>query len=66
MGRNAKQLVEAGRRAGVEIGLFFARKANKALSLVDEIVRLGHGVDVAGQAGCSRRCNAASQVGGSF
>ena len=50
MGRNAKQLVEAGRRAGVEIGLFFARKANKALTLVDEIVRLGHGVDVAGEA----------------
>ncbi len=44
--RNADELVSAGRAAGVEVGLFFARKANKALALVDEVVRLGHGVDV--------------------
>lgn len=50
IGRNAEELVAAGRLAGVEVRVFFARKANKALSLVDEIVRLGHGVDVASEA----------------
>ena len=47
--RNAGELVDAGRDAGVGVGLFLARKANKALSLVDEIVRFGHGVDVASE-----------------
>lgn len=49
LGRNADELVAAGRSAGVPIGLYFARKANKALSLVDEVVRRGHGVDVASE-----------------
>ncbi len=47
--RNADELVEAGSRAGVQVELFFARKANKALSLVDEMLSSGHGVDVASE-----------------
>lgn len=45
--RNAAELVEAGRVRDVDVRVFFARKANKALSFVDEAIRAGHGVDVA-------------------
>ena len=47
--RNAEELVTAGARQQVPVELRFARKANKALALVDEIVELGQGVDVASE-----------------
>ncbi len=47
MARNATELTHAAARAGVELSVYFARKANKALSLVDEALRLGLGVDLA-------------------
>jgi diaminopimelate decarboxylase len=47
MARNADQLLAAAVGAGVDLRIFFARKANKALSLVDEALHLGLGVDVA-------------------
>lgn len=47
--RNAAELVDAGARHGVEIGVFFARKANKALALVRAASDAGHGVDVASE-----------------
>ncbi|KAA9393261.1 Y4yA family PLP-dependent enzyme [Kocuria coralli] len=43
---NAAEVVEAGRRQGVAVRVFVARKANKTLGLVDETRRLGHGIDV--------------------
>ena len=46
---NAAELADAATARDVEMRLFFARKANKALALVDEAVRLGHGVDVASE-----------------
>jgi len=49
MGRNAEELTDAASRAGVALSLYFARKANKALSLVDEARRLGLGVDLASE-----------------
>jgi diaminopimelate decarboxylase len=49
MARNAAELQHAAAGAGVELGIFFARKANKALALVDEALRLGLGVDVASE-----------------
>jgi diaminopimelate decarboxylase len=49
LGRNAAELTSAADARGVPLRLFFARKANKALALVDEAVRLGHGVDVASE-----------------
>ncbi|MGE3140573.1 MAG: Y4yA family PLP-dependent enzyme [Thermoleophilia bacterium] len=49
MARNAAELADAASRAGVELGIFFARKANKALSFVDEARRLGLGVDLASE-----------------
>ncbi|MFV8382329.1 FAD/NAD(P)-binding protein [Corynebacterium hindlerae] len=45
--RNAQELVVAGQDHDVEIRVFFARKANKALTFVDAIHQAGHGVDVA-------------------
>lgn len=45
--RNCAELVAAGADAGVETRVFFARKANKALTFVDAIRDAGHGVDVA-------------------
>ncbi|MFP7365303.1 FAD/NAD(P)-binding protein [Corynebacterium callunae] len=45
--RNCAELVDAGADAGVETRIFFARKANKALTFVDAIRDAGHGVDVA-------------------
>ena len=49
LGRNAAELTEAAAARGVPLRLFFARKANKALALVDEAIRLGLGVDVASE-----------------
>ncbi len=49
MGGNAAELSAAARAAGVPLGIFFARKANKALALVDEARRLGLGIDVASE-----------------
>lgn len=43
---NAQELIEAGRRREVPTRVFVARKANKALAVVDEAHRLGHGIDV--------------------
>lgn len=47
--RNAGELMCAATDAGVELKIFFARKANKALALVDEARRLRFGVDVASE-----------------
>ena len=47
--RNAAELVDAGRAAGVDVRVFFARKANKALAFVDALAAAGHGVDVASE-----------------
>ncbi|MDO9410051.1 Y4yA family PLP-dependent enzyme [Patulibacter sp.] len=49
MGRNARELQDAAATHGLELGIFFARKANKALALVDEAARLGLGIDVASE-----------------
>ncbi|HEY5196637.1 MAG TPA: hypothetical protein VIJ51_06375 [Solirubrobacteraceae bacterium] len=49
MARNAAELAAAAAAAGVELAIFFARKANKALAFVDEALRLGLGVDVASE-----------------
>jgi diaminopimelate decarboxylase len=49
LGRNAAELQEAAADRDVPFRIFFARKANKALSLVDEAKRLGLGVDVASE-----------------
>lgn len=47
--RNVEELVRAGRDAGVETRIFFARKANKALAFVDTVRDAGHSVDVASE-----------------
>lgn len=47
--RNAGELVEAGRQAGVDVRVYFARKSNKALAFVDAAAGAGHGVDVASE-----------------
>ncbi len=49
MGHNAAELTDAAARVGVDLGIYFARKANKALSFVDEARRLGLGVDLASE-----------------
>ncbi|MFA4927677.1 MAG: hypothetical protein WC558_04120 [Patulibacter sp.] len=50
LGRNAGELTNAAREAGVDdVRVFFARKANKALAFVDEARGLDLGVDVAGE-----------------
>jgi len=49
MARNAGELRSAGADAGVDLAIYFARKANKALCLVDEARRLGLGIDLAGE-----------------
>ena len=49
MGRNAAELAAPAAERDVAFRIFFARKANKALALVDEAKRLGHGVDVASE-----------------
>jgi len=47
--RNAGELRAAVTLAGVDLKVFFARKANKALALVDEARCAGLGIDVAGE-----------------
>ncbi len=49
MARNAAELQRAAAPFGLDLAIFFARKANKALCLVDEARRLGLGVDLAGE-----------------
>ena len=49
MGRNAAELTAAASARGLELRIFFARKANKALALVDEAMSLSLGVDVASE-----------------
>lgn len=49
MARNADELAGAAAAHDVPLELFFARKANKALALVDEANHLGLGVDVASE-----------------
>jgi diaminopimelate decarboxylase len=49
MGRNLADLRAAARVHGLELGIYFARKANKALGLVDRALELGAGVDVASE-----------------
>ncbi len=48
MAGNIAALRAAGRERGIELGVYFARKANKCLSLVDEAVE-DAGVDVASE-----------------
>ncbi|WP_024793937.1 hypothetical protein [Tomitella biformata] len=43
---NAAALVAAGAELGVTVRICFARKANKALALVDQAAAAGHGIDV--------------------
>lgn len=47
MARNIDELVNAAVQRGVDFRVFVARKANKALGLVDAAHAAGHGVDVA-------------------
>ncbi len=47
--RNADELGAAAQAAGVDVRIFFARKANKTLALVDEAGRHGLGIDVASE-----------------
>jgi diaminopimelate decarboxylase len=49
LGRNAAELHRAAASAGVELRIYFARKANKALAFVDEAWRLGLGIDLASE-----------------
>ena len=49
LGRNAAELEQVAARHRVDFKMFFARKANKALALVDEATRLGLGVDLASE-----------------
>ena len=49
MGRNARELEDAAERFGVDLKLFFARKANKALAFVDAAREHGLGVDLASE-----------------
>src|SRR4051794_32271645 len=49
LARNAAELQDVADDLGVDFRIFFARKANKTLALVDEAVRHGLGVDVASE-----------------
>jgi diaminopimelate decarboxylase len=49
LARNAAELRRVADAAGVDIRIYFARKANKALSLVDEAQSCGLGIDVASE-----------------
>lgn len=46
---HADELVAAGQERRVNVRVFFARKANKALAFVDAALSTGHGVDVASE-----------------
>lgn len=56
MERNVAELVAAA--PGVDLKIFFARKANKALCFVDTAARLGVGVDVASRRELSQTLDA--------
>ncbi len=47
MQRNCAELTGRGKKHGVDVRVFFARKANKALTFVEGARDAGHGVDVA-------------------
>jgi diaminopimelate decarboxylase len=49
LARNGEELRSVADAAGVELKIFFARKANKALAFVDAAVRSGLGIDVASE-----------------
>ena len=49
LGRNALELQRVADGLGVDLKIFFARKANKALALVDEARRGALGIDVASE-----------------
>lgn len=49
MARNAAELEQVAAGHELDFKVFFARKANKALTLVDEAKRLGLGVDLASE-----------------
>ncbi len=49
MARNVAELVTAAARFDIDLRIYFARKANKALALVDEARRLGLGIDLASE-----------------
>jgi diaminopimelate decarboxylase len=49
MARNAAGLADAAAQAGLELGIYFARKANKALALVDRARELGLCIDLASE-----------------
>ena len=49
LARNAAELQRAAELHGVDMQIFFARKANKSLALVDEASRNGLGIDVASE-----------------
>ena len=46
---NIDELVNAGKQMGVDTRIFFARKANKALTFVDAVRDAEHGIDVASE-----------------
>ena len=46
---NVDELVAAAAHRGVELKVFYARKANKGLTFVDAVRDSGHGVDVASE-----------------
>jgi diaminopimelate decarboxylase len=50
MRRNAHDLADTAASEGLQLGIYFARKANKALALVDEALSLDLGIDVASEA----------------
>ena len=47
MQRRADELVQTAADRGLQLEVFFARKANKALAYVDAMAKRGHGVDTA-------------------
>ncbi|CAN5527358.1 Y4yA family PLP-dependent enzyme [soil metagenome] len=49
MARNATELSRAARDSGLDLGIYFARKANKALGLVDRACEMGIGIDLASE-----------------
>ncbi len=49
LARNAAALADAATAAGLDLGIYFARKANKALAFVDAAHALGLGVDLASE-----------------
>lgn len=50
MARNASELAVAAQSLGIGLSIYFARKANKAIGLVDQARNLGLGLDVASHA----------------